>query len=131
MIRLSLFVVCSIITLGCGPSTPTRQEPPPAIFDVNYRVLVRDLPTASSYTGRRVRVRIDRSEYVVVDHSIHLWATERGARPALILHFMDTPPAGVNLTVTGTCGSPVEDGLWRGPRCDFSLTVTDCAWTVR
>ncbi len=135
--RYALSAVLGVAILmspaACDSPAPTTPAPKPAPLDLHWGALVRDHSTASAYVGRRIRVRLDRADYLceavngVV--AVRVWAGDRAAPPVLMF-LCDSMPDG-HITIVGVCREPVRDGRWRSPRVDYCVTVEDCIWTAR
>ncbi len=131
---LMLVVWLPLIVFGCDASKPTSAPPRPVPLDVGWMVFTRDHGMACVYTGKRVRVRLDKEEYAVVVNGdtveLRVWAGDRSVPP--VLRFCGTGPApSGHITVTGTCGEPIRDGIWRSPRVDYMVVVDECVWAAR
>lgn len=119
---------------ACGPAEPTpKLQEPPRVYDVGWRVLVRDWPTARTYTGHRVRIHLLPGEYEVRGGEVRVSLNDSGSDPVLVFENPDPlPPDDKSpLVVVGTCQGPFRDYKWRGMTVDYYVTVSDCRVTVR
>jgi hypothetical protein len=129
--RFSTFAF-ALLLCGCGPAPrPTDPVPPPEIHDVHWTALTRDYPTASSYAGRTVRVRLAKGEYAHEGNELRVWANDRTVPAILLIRLAAPPPPGDGpLVVVGTCRGATRDGVWRSPRADYFVTVTEATASV-
>ena len=119
-------------TVGCSGSVPTTSPQEERIYDVSWLVLCRDYPTASAYTNKRVRIRLDKDSFSIAGREIRVWANQpMDAPPILICVCHDTIPPGENLIVSGVCRGPTRDGVVRTRTADFYVVVDHCFVTAR
>lgn len=133
--RILLFFL-AIATPACSCPGPPPAPPPPPI-DVGPASLVRiyrDTPgiAASTYTGRRVRVRLPASGYVVKADGVGWsgvgWLTGFSDAPPALVFFCDPPPDNKSdIEVVGLCAGRSEDGHKRAPDVDWCVVVTECS----
>ena len=132
--RYTPFLLLVLLIPSCDSSSPTTAPPKaPHVYDVGWTVLVRDFETANSYTGQRVRIRLDRGDYRIEAGEVRVYAADNGAPAILVLQGIDTIPLKSRpaVIVTGTCRGPVRDGLWRNRSADYCVTLTDCTAVLR
>lgn len=132
MCRLCLLMLV-LFGFSCGQSSPTTAPPPPSqIHDVHWTALVRDHHTAAQYTGHRIRLRLDPTDYECVSGEIHVWITQRAVPPVIVCRSdRSLADAKGRIVLVGFCHSVERDGRWRSPRCDFVVTLNECSFTVR
>lgn len=136
MTRFLLFVVMSVALLGCGSVTPSkpavvgidpallrRGNPPDT---VNWRTMVQDRQTLTSYSGRVVRFRVEASDCYIDKEVMKVWyAGNRDEVPPVLIVVAVTPIEGFGAwTVTGVCGEPVYDDIKRGRWVNYYVYVT-------
>jgi hypothetical protein len=123
-------LVCALVFAlylsGCAAPEPTA---PAVVYDVSPWALARDYPTALSYSGCTVRVRLERDSYAADGCELRVAGGIPFTPPLLVFRCREVPPAGGTLVVTGRVLHPVRDGAWRTTRADFCVVVTDCSVT--
>ncbi len=95
-----------------------------------WRDLVRDYPTAIAYVTRRVRFTVGKRDWAIRDGQVVVWHNDRTVPPILLLVCLVVPIEGTTIDVIGTITEVKRDGIWRHPRADFFVTVTDCVPTA-
>ena len=120
--------------VGCSPkqvvSTPKVPDP---VHDVGWTVMIRDYTTADIYTGRKVRIRVDRDDYKTDGQEVRIWLTQGAFEPVIVCHTWEPVPKdeGRGVLITGVSKGPVRDGKWRSLRVDYFVRLENCVVTAR
>lgn len=114
---------------GCGPPAPTGPE---SVYSVSALRLARDYPTAQSYAGQMVRVRLAAGSYSVAGSELRVSGTAAGTPPLVVFACRDrVEESSTSVEVVGRVLSPVRDKIFRTALADFSVRVVDCHVTPR
>jgi hypothetical protein len=126
---VSRFAFCFAIVLpfvpGCGPPAPTGPE---SVYSVGVYRLARDYPTAQSYAGALVRVRLAADSYTSSGSELRVSGDAPGSPPLVVFACRDPlgPGPAPAVEVVGRVLSPVRDRVFRTATADFSVRVVDC-----
>ena len=126
MSRFAAFCFAIVLSLvpGCGPPAPTGPE---SVYSVGVYRLARDYPTAQSYAGAMVRVRLAAGSYTSSGSELRVSGDAPGSPPLVVFDCLDRPRDGSPaVEVVGRVLSPVRDRIFRTALADFSVRVVDC-----
>ena len=118
------FAIVLPLVPGCGPPAPTGPE---SVYSVSAHRLARDYPTAQSYAGALVRVRLAAGSYTAAGRELRVPGTVAGSPPLVVFDCLDRPRDGSPaVEVVGRVLSPARDRVFRTALADFSVRVVDC-----
>lgn len=133
----ALILLAATCHPGCS-CTPPKPPPPVDVSAASLVRLYRDTPhiANSSYTGLRIRVRLEPKTYKVNPDGLG-WPAGVGwfagfadTPPVIVFHC--APPADNTkaLEVVGVCNGMTRDGVRRAPGINWCLDVADCSVTA-
>ena len=119
-----LAIVVSLVP-GCGPPAPTGPE---SVYSVGVYRLARDYPTAQSYAGALVRVRLPAGSYTAAGSELRVSGDAPGSPPLVVFACRDPlgPGPAPAVEVVGRVLAPVRDRVFRTATADFMVRVADC-----
>ena len=105
-----------------------KDDEPQVLYQIGAETLTRNYDVAERFAGQSVRVRLQPDTYAAAGREIHVPGTVPNTPPILIFRFEpgETVPGAGGCEITGKCGRPVRDGVWRTLRCDYTLIISGC-----
>lgn len=130
--RFALLVLALFVS-GCVQKTTPSPHPVVVNIESLYRAY-RDAPDMAhtTWTGHRVRITLLPRDYQTRPDGIH-WFDSMKDAPAVFVFVTDRPPLDNSNTIEiiGVCRGRQNDGIVRGPLCDWHIRCDECTVTVK